>query len=111
MDPDDLRQMLFGLASRFKTLGVTSYFTLEAQSLHSSEWSLEQGFSPIADNLIMMRYEPAAGAYRPYIAVIKSRGSGHESGRYEFMIEHGGAKVGKSVYDNSPHPGEKGSSS
>ena len=64
MAPDELRQLLYKLVVRFKTLGVTSLLTLEAASLYSTERVTELGLSPIADNLLMLRYQEAEGRAR-----------------------------------------------
>ena len=92
--PEDLRQMLFALSSRFKSLGVTSLFTLESNSLHASDTVTEEGFSPVADNLVVLRYARAPDAMRPFVTVIKTRGSAHDNGIYPFSIAEGGAQVG-----------------
>ncbi len=106
MHPEDLRQMLIGLTARLKTLGVTTLLTLEAHSLHSSEWATEEGFSPISDNLIMLRYQPTAAAFRPYLAVVKTRGSAHDTRKYAFGIGEGGARVGDPLSDLQSEDGK-----
>ena len=93
MHPGDLRQMLSGLTAHFKMLGVTSLLTLEARSLHDFEFATEEGFSPVADNLILLRYQ-SPPAFTPQLTVIKTRGSAHELGAHSFRVEQGGIKVG-----------------
>ena len=56
MPPAELRHLLYKLVVRFKTLGVTSLLTLESGSLSSMESVTERALSPIADNLLMLRY-------------------------------------------------------
>jgi circadian clock protein KaiC len=53
------------------------------------------GFSPVADNVIMLRYAQVAGGNRPSLAVVKTRGSGHDRGTYFFEIGKGGVRIGE----------------
>src|SRR6185312_13827418 len=59
---DPLPQLLADLVIRLKTLGVTSLFTLESKELHSAEHVTDRGLSPIADNLVMLRYARGGAA-------------------------------------------------
>jgi circadian clock protein KaiC len=93
LPPDDVRQLLYGLAGRFKKLGVTSMLTLEANSLYSSETVTERGFSPITDNLIMLRYVETPAGHRSAVTVVKTRGSGHDWRRHYFHIGPGGLRI------------------
>jgi circadian clock protein KaiC len=90
---DELRHVLYKLAVRFKALDVTSWFTLEATSLYSTEIVTERSLSPIADNLLMLRYRETAGGLVSMLAVIKTRGSDHDRGSYVLSIGPGGARV------------------
>ncbi len=89
-----LRRHLFALVSRFKALGVTTVLTLESVSLYSDESITSQRFSPLADNLIVLRYLAQPGERKPTVSVVKTRGSAHDFGTYLFNIESGGARVG-----------------
>jgi circadian clock protein KaiC len=93
--PEELRQLLYAMAVRFKARGVTSLFTLEAGSMHSIETITERDYSPIADNILMLRYAREPGELRPTLSVVKTRGSAHDWGTYSFRIQTGGIHIGE----------------
>jgi circadian clock protein KaiC len=103
MSQDELRQLLYNLVGRFKTLGVTSLLTLEAASLYSTESVTERALSPIADNLLMARYAKVDDQLAPTLTVIKTRGSAHDRGTYAIAIGKGGIRIGPPVSE-SPSP-------
>jgi circadian clock protein KaiC len=92
-----LRQLLYGLAAQFKTLGVTSLLTLESQAMYSTDSIPDGGFSPVADNIILLRYAQVPGAIRPILAVVKTRGSVHDRGTYYFDIAKGGVRIAERI--------------
>jgi circadian clock protein KaiC len=91
---DELRHLLYKLVVRFKMLGVTSLLTLEATSLHSTEHVTERSLSPIADNLLMLRYVKAQNRLEPALTVVKTRGSAHDRSTCSITIGKGGMRVG-----------------
>ncbi|WP_437978559.1 ATPase domain-containing protein [Sorangium sp. So ce295] len=92
---DELRQLLYALITRFKALGVTTMLTLESSVMYSSETVTDRRFSPVADNLVVLRYTPMPGEIRPTLMVVKTRGSEHDFGAYHFTIGKGGARIGR----------------
>jgi len=92
---EDLRQLLYALTVQFKSLGVTTLLTLESRSLFSTDTVTEHGYSPIADNIVMLRYQQASGGLRPTLAVVKTRGSAHDRGTYAYSITQGGVHIGE----------------
>jgi circadian clock protein KaiC len=90
---DELRHVLYKLAVRFRALDVTSLFTLEASSLHSTDLVTERSLSPIADNLWMLRYREIDGGLASTLAVVKTRGSVHDRRTHGFSIGPGGARI------------------
>jgi circadian clock protein KaiC len=90
---DEPRRVLGKLAARFKALGVTSLFTLDASALYSGELTSERGLSPIIDNLVMLRYRETHGGMDSMLTVVKTRGSEHDRGSHRFSIGHGGARL------------------
>jgi circadian clock protein KaiC len=90
---DELRHVLYKLAVRFKALEVTSLFTLEAASLYSAELVTERNLSPIADNLLMLRYRETAGRMLSVLTVVKTRGSDHDRAMHGLSIGRGGVRV------------------
>jgi circadian clock protein KaiC len=91
--PDALRRLLVRLVTRFKALDVTSVLTSEAKALHFGDDVTELGFSPVADNLVMLRYVEHEGELAPALRVVKTRGSAHDRGTYGFQIGKGGVRI------------------
>ena len=53
----------------------------------------DHGFSPVADNIVLLRYIRSSGEDRPSLTVVKTRGSKHDRGTYYFLITKGGLEV------------------
>jgi circadian clock protein KaiC len=104
--PDDLRQLLHALVVRVKALGVTSMVTLEASTMYSTDLITERGYSPIADNIFLLRYAQALGERRPTLAVVKTRGSAHDEGTYYFGIAKGGIRIAERI-DRAAAPAKR----
>src|SRR5207302_563462 len=102
LSPEELRQVLYGLAGQFKTLDVTSLLTLESQAMYSTDSITDGGFSPVADNIILLRYAQVQGAIRPTLAVVKTRGSFHDRGTYYFDIAKGGVRIAERIDGAAP---------
>ncbi|HSO00640.1 MAG TPA: ATPase domain-containing protein [Candidatus Nanopelagicales bacterium] len=98
---DELRQLLYALIMRLKALGVTSLITLESSAMYSSETVTDRAFSPLADNLVVLRYTRLPGEIRPTIMVVKTRGSPHDFGAYYFSVGTGGARIGQRTGESS----------
>ncbi|HEX4048335.1 MAG TPA: ATPase domain-containing protein [Elusimicrobiota bacterium] len=90
---EEVRQLLYNLVVRFKILGVTALLTLESDALHSTDLITERGISPVADNLIMLRYAEGDGN-APQLTVVKTRGSVHAPETHAFAIAQGGVRMG-----------------
>ncbi len=93
---DELRHVLYKLAIRFKALDVTSLFTLEASSLYATEIVTERSLSPIADNLLMLRYRELDHQLLSMLTVVKTRGSEHDRRSHRLSIGPGGVRVDRS---------------
>ncbi len=90
---EELRHVLYQLAVRFKSLGVTSLFTLESPSLWARDVVTEQNLSPVADNLLMLRYVERGTVRVPTLSVVKTRGSAHDAGTHDLAIGPGGLRL------------------
>lgn len=101
---EEFRHLLYKLVVRFKTLGVTSLITLESPSLFSTDRVTEHYLSPIADNLLMLRYKKLENRIAPILMVVKTRGSEHDRGAHLINIGKGGMRVETSV-TVPPSPG------
>jgi circadian clock protein KaiC len=106
---EDLRQLLFALVVRFKNLGVTSLLTFETTSMYATGAITDHGFSPVADNILLLRYRRAGGEDHPTLSVVKTRGSAHDRGTYDFSIAEGGLRLGARVVEG-PEDGAAASS-
>ena len=109
--PEDLRLLLFALVTRFKLLGVTSMLTFESGSMYATGSVTDHGLSPVADNIILMRYIRVGGDDRPSLSVVKTRGSSHDLSTHYFQIARGGIRIGaraEGQVDGSPssHDGD-----
>jgi circadian clock protein KaiC len=72
------RDFIDALVSRLSHLGVTVVLTFETRTLQPSGMVTDRGVSPIADNLVMLRYRESETGLRPTVTVIKTRGSAHD---------------------------------
>ena len=95
---DDFRHVLYKLMIRFKTLNITTVLTLEAPSLVSIDRVTELGLSPVADNLLMLRYEITEGRLAPLLTIVKTRGSDHDRSTHTVVVARGGLRVGPAVH-------------
>ena len=94
----DELQLLSSLIMRFKALGATTMFTLEAKSIYPTGTITDHGLSPIADNIVLLRYVEKGGIIQPSLAVVKTRGSAHSFRPSEYVIGQGGLRITR------PHP-------
>jgi circadian clock protein KaiC len=91
---DELRELLFVLMARCKSLGVTTLLTVESKAMYSTATVTDHGLSPIADNLIMLRYSQEEGERRRVLAVVKTRGSAHDLGTHHYELGDRGLVLG-----------------
>ncbi len=86
-------QLLYAMVMRFKASGVTSLLTLESDSMLSTDRVTERGYSPVADNILMLRYAREASLTQQTISVVKTRGSEHDWGTHRFTTGPGGVRI------------------
>jgi len=104
LSTEELRQLLYSLVGQFKALGVTSLVTLESRAMYSTDSVTDGGFSPVADNIILLRYAQVPGAIRPTLAVVKTRGSLHDRATWYFDIAKGGVRIAERIDGVAPKP-------
>jgi circadian clock protein KaiC len=97
LESDELRHLLYQMAVRFKALDVTSIITVESKAMFSTESVTDRDFSPIADNLLMLRYVRVDASIKPSLTVVKTRGTKHDRDTHLFEIESGGMRIGSPV--------------
>ena len=95
--PETVQQMLTALVKRFRSLGVTSILTVEAQPLYSTGLITDFGLSPVADDIFVLRYVQLEGENRPTLVVVKTRGSKRARGTDYFSIQKGGIRIEERV--------------
>jgi circadian clock protein KaiC len=61
--------------------------------MFSTDSVTDHDFSPISDNLLMLRYIKTDNGIDPLLTVVKTRGSAHDRGAYIFEIGKGGMRV------------------
>jgi circadian clock protein KaiC len=91
--PEEVRKLLYKFVILFKKAGVTAVLTLETSELHSAERVTDQRLSPIADNLVMLRYLRGEAELRPTLTVIKTRASAHDGRVHALAIGKGGLRI------------------
>ena len=87
------RDFIDALVSRLTHLGVTVLLTFETRTLQPSGMVTDRGVSPIADNLLMLRYRESESGLRPTITVIKTRGSAHDFRTHDVAFGLHGIRV------------------
>jgi len=97
MTDAELRQLVYAIVTRLKNLDVTTLLTLESADLHATGRITDRQFSPLADNLIALRYERGARGLQPTITVVKTRGSEHGFATHPLTLGRGGVRVGSGV--------------
>ncbi|HEX8441683.1 ATPase domain-containing protein [Archangium sp.] len=99
---EELRRLLYGLVLRLRSLGVTSLFTVESRSLFLSDTLSERGLSPLADNILMLRYAQEEGRLVPELTVVKTRGSDHDRASHRITMARGGLRLDGQSESASP---------
>lgn len=87
LSEDALRLLVHNLVNRLKALDVTTLMTFESPAMYSTDRITDRRFSPVADNLIVLRYAKLPGQIRPTLTVVKTRGSAHDYGTYTYTID------------------------
>jgi circadian clock protein KaiC len=87
------RDFLAALVHRVSRLGVTIVLTFETRALGPSGMVTESAVSPIADNLLMMRYRESDTGLRPTLTVVKTRGSEHDFRTHDLAFGLHGLRV------------------
>ena len=93
------RQFVIGLTSYVKERGVTGLFTAATPQLFGGSSVTESHISTITDSIILLRYVETGGEMRRGITVLKMRGSPHDKGVREFIINDSGMRIGD-AFDN-----------
>lgn len=90
---DELRHLIYRLMLKFKNMGVTTLLTLESNELVTRDGDTQRNLSPIADNLVLLRYAIERSELVPTLTVIKTRGSSHGRGSCHVRVGAGGLRL------------------
>ncbi|GAB5375769.1 MAG: circadian clock protein KaiC [Acuticoccus sp.] len=87
------REFVIGLTSHIKQLETTGLFTNTTPILIGGESVTETHISTITDTIILLRYVELMGEMRRGLAVLKMRGTWHEKGIREYVIDGSGMSI------------------
>lgn len=105
------RDFSIGLASFVKQEQVTALFTADGGPVFGAAQVTDQHLSTISDSLILLRYVEIGSQIHRGLAVLKMRGSHHDTRIREFTIDGQGMQIGlpfrhvKGVLTGSYHTG------
>lgn len=92
---DDLARHLHALCAYLRNMGVTVVLINESETLAGDFATTAVGISPLADNIVFLRYLELRGRLERAVGVLKKRVSGFEPTLREFEISDKGIRVGR----------------
>ncbi|MCA9640008.1 MAG: circadian clock protein KaiC [Polyangiaceae bacterium] len=87
------REFVIALTSTIKHLEITGLFTNTTSMLTGGESITETHISTITDTIILLRYVELMGEMRRGLTVLKMRGTFHDKGIREYLIDSQGLHV------------------
>ncbi len=91
--PKSFREFVIALTSTIKHLEITGLFTNTTSMIAGGESVTETHISTITDTIILLRYVELHGEMRRGLTVLKMRGTFHDKGIREYMIDSKGLHV------------------
>lgn len=91
--PKSFREFVIALTSAVKQLEITGLFTNTTSLLLGGESITETHISTITDTIILLRYVELHGEMRRGLTVLKMRGTFHDKGIREYVIDNQGLHV------------------
>jgi circadian clock protein KaiC len=95
VDEDRFRDFMYSFVQYLAVNGISAVMTHETSDLFSTTVHSSYGISHMSDNVILLTYVRRDATIKRAIAVIKTRGSGHDPGMREFVIAREGIVVGE----------------
>ncbi|MCA9906274.1 MAG: circadian clock protein KaiC, partial [Anaerolineae bacterium] len=89
------REFALGITSFIKDRETAGLFTSTTPALLGGTSITEAHISTITDSIIILRYVEIFGEMRRGLTVLKMRGSSHDKGIREFVIDGHGLHIGK----------------
>ncbi len=109
------RELIHAMTKHFRAAGATCLMTSEVPEFLGATRLSGHGISPVADNLILMRYLEIDGRLERALSVLKARGIAHDTAVRRLVIDPRGARVAggfeglRGVLTGVPRPvGESG---
>jgi circadian clock protein KaiC len=87
------REFTAGLASLFKTAGVTAVMTSGSETLFGGASATGVDLSTMTDGILVLRYVELDGEIRRGIMVLKLRGAAHDRAIHEYEITDHGMRI------------------
>ena len=87
------RELIHAMTKHFRAAGATCLMTSEVPEFLGATRVSGHGISPVADNLILMRYLEIDGRLERAISVLKARGIAHDTAVRRLVINRRGASV------------------
>ncbi len=91
----DLARQLHALCAYLRNMGVTVILVNENEAITGDFVATEVGISPLADNILFIRYLELRGRLERAVGVLKKRVSGFEPTLREFEVSAHGIRVGR----------------
>jgi circadian clock protein KaiC len=92
---EDVARHLHALCAYLRNMGVTVLLVNETEAITGDFAATEVGISPMADNIVFLRYLEFRGRLERAIGVLKKRVSSFEPTLREFEITPSGIRVGR----------------
>lgn len=89
------REFVLGITSFIKDRETAGLFTATTPALLGGTSITEAHISTITDSIVILRYVEIFGEMRRGLTVLKMRGSAHDKGIREFVIDGEGMHIGK----------------
>jgi circadian clock protein KaiC len=98
--PDETRfeEYVYSLGQRCSRMGTTVLMTLETRPPFAFAGMIGTSLSHIADNILLIGYHVDGSEVRRAAHVLKSRGSAHDQGIYEFTVANSGLRIGDRIH-------------
>lgn len=91
--PKSFREFVIALTSTIKHLEITGLFTNTTSMISGGESVTETHISTITDTIVLLRYVELHGEMRRGLTVLKMRGTSHDKGIREYLIDGHGMHV------------------
>ena len=96
---NSFRQFIIGVTGYAKQEEITGFFTNTTEKFMGSDSITDSHISTITDTILMLQYVEIRGEMSRAINVFKMRGSWHDSGIREYIIDSNGPQIQESFRD------------